>query len=166
MEKTAHPPQTLPVRAQARCSTLPALMEQLAAPKAVVLSPSPHPTSSPCGFGELDQCKRPGAAGRVGAELSHFSNLWQTGDYGEFCTKMPIHQQDSGLQAWVGIAHIPMGAASTIPPPAKRSIKPLISHWISTLLPSLSLGLQRQEPSLTHTAPRLALNYLKAQQVF
>lgn len=73
----------------------------------------------------------------------------------------------AGLCPGVGTARIPMGAASTIPPPARRSIEPLISHWISTLLPPLSLGLlQRQQPSLTHAAPRLALDYLKAQQVF
>jgi len=40
LEKTAHPPQTLPVRAQARCPMLPVLTERLAAPRAAV--PPPH----------------------------------------------------------------------------------------------------------------------------
>lgn len=61
LEKTARPPQTLPVRAQERCPTLPALMERLAAPL-------PHTLIGR--FGELNQHKSPGAAGRAGAELS------------------------------------------------------------------------------------------------
>lgn len=47
----------------------------------------PHPTSSSCGFRELNQCKSPGAAGRAAAELSRLSNLWQRGGFGGVCTK-------------------------------------------------------------------------------
>lgn len=89
------------MNAPARCPTLPALMKRLAAPRAVMLSLSPYPMSPYCGFGKLNQCKSPGAAGRVWAELSRLSDLWQRGDVGEFCTeRCPFISKESCVSLW------------------------------------------------------------------
>lgn len=84
-----------------------------------------------------------------------------------FAPKCPFISKERcvGLHAGVGTAHIPIGAASTSPSPAKKEHRAL--NFPLDISPPLSFGLlQRQQPSLIHAAPRLALNYLKAQQVF
>lgn len=169
LEKTAHPPQTPPVRAQARCPALPVLMEWLAGPQGSSAVPvPPHPTSSSRRFGELNRRESCGAAGRMGAELS----LWQRGHFGEFCTERCLF---IGKESCVSLQSPlrgrdcphPYGSCQHHPSSCQKE------HWALNFPLGISpppFSFLRPPPktaAIAHTrSSKAALNYLKAQQVF
>lgn len=133
------------------------------------LSLFPCSTSLSHRFGELNQHESPGAAGRVGAKLPCCSNFWQRGDFGEFCAAMSVHQQGELCQPPGSLGSRdclhPCGSCQHHASSCQKQHQAL--NFPLDISPPLSSSLlQRQQPSLTHAAPRLALNYLKAQQVF
>lgn len=151
LAKAARPPQTLAVRAQARC---PVLWWPLAGPSEVVL---PHsPTLCCCAF----------PIEATSAE-SYISPRAQSPVKGLCLPPGPplVLHTPPLCSRRTGMAHIPAGATNITAPPARWSIP--VSYWMSAFFSPLSLGLlQRQQPSLTHTAPKLPPNHLTAQQVF
>lgn len=107
-------------------------------------------------FRKLKQCKSPRAAGRVGAELSCLSDLWQRGDFGEFCTeRCPFISEEScvslrSLLKGRGCSYL-YGSCQYHPSPCQKEHQ--APNFPLETSPPLSsfLGPPPKTPAITHT---------------